>query len=144
MGNIIQVTTVTNGLDLHEKTLNVVFGIPNNNDGKHGAAVIQSPAIESLKLLFKGKRIAAQSDNFPFEGMSTAKTKKPLKILVMATSISAIQDLSKKRSDPTIRGFDEEKNVIEKRKMSASQKYWADVVMQHRDYKFCRLKACTD
>jgi len=143
--NIIEVTTGTNGLDLHEKTLNVVFGIPNNSDGGHGATGIQSPAIESLKLLFKGKQIAAQPDNFPFGGMSTAKTKKkPLKIMVMATSISAIQDLSKKRSDPTIRGFEEERDAIEKRKTAASQKYWADVMVQNRDYKFCRMKACTD
>merc|ERR1712151_963033 len=44
----------------------------------------------------------------------------------------------------TIRGFDQEKNIIERRKTAASEKYWGDAMVQHRDYKFCRLKACTD
>merc|ERR1712183_206072 len=32
----------------------------------------------------------------------------------------------------------------EKRKTTVSQKYWGDATQQHKDYKFCRLHACTD
>jgi len=142
--NIIKVSAATTGLDLHQKTLNVVFGVADDIDDGNGAST------ELLKLLFKGKRIIARVDTFPFEGLpkstatATVTKKKPLKIMVVATNISAIQELSTKRSDPTIRGFDQEKSAIEKRKTAASQKYWADVMVQDRDYKFCRMKACTD
>merc|ERR1711937_545374 len=70
--------------------------------------------------------------------------KKTLKIMVIATNIAAIEELANKRSDPLIRGFDQEKNMVERRKTASSEKYWADVMVQHRDYKFCRMKACTD
>merc|ERR1712063_170515 len=64
--------------------------------------------------------------------------------MVVATNITAIQELAK-RSDPTIRGFDQEKTIAEKRAASeASQKYWADVVAQDKEYKFVRKKACTE
>lgn len=136
--NIVEVSASTSGLDLHQKTLNVVFGVI----GDDGASETGSSSTEMLKLLFKGKRIMAQSDIFPFAGLPIKK--KPLKIMVMATNISAIQELSTKRSDPTIRGFDQEKSAMEKRKMANSQKYWADVMVQDKDYKFCRMNACTD
>jgi hypothetical protein len=139
--NIIRVSATTTGLDLHRLTLNAVFGVADDIDGDNGAST------ELLKILFKGKRIIAQPDTFPFEGLPlpTATTKKkPLKIMVVATNISAIQELSTKRSDPTIRGFDQEKTAIEKRKTASSQKYWADAMVQDKDYKFCRMKACTD
>jgi len=32
----------------------------------------------------------------------------------------------------------------EKRKTTVSQKYWGEATQQHKDYKFCRLHACTD
>lgn len=145
--NIIKVSAATTGLDLHQRTLNVVFGVADDIDDGNGGA-----STELLKLLFKGKRIIARPDTFPFEGLpkslatatATAAKKKPLKIMVVATNISAIQELSTKRSDPTIRGFDQEKSAIEKRKTAASRKYWADVMVQDKDYKFCRMKACTD
>jgi len=136
--NIVEVSASTTGLDLHQKTLNVVFGV----SGDDGASETGSSSTEMLKLLFKGKRIMAQPDVFPFAGLPIKK--KPLKIMVMATNISAIQELSTKRSDPTIRGFDQEKSAMEKRRIANSQKYWADVMVQDKDYKFCRMTACTD
>lgn len=136
--NIVEVSASTTGLDLHQKTLNVVFGV----SGDDGASETGSSSTEMLKLLFKGKRIMAQPDIFPFAGLPIKK--KPLKIMVMATNISAIQELSTKRSDPTIRGFDQEKSAMEKRRIANSQKYWADVMVQDKDYKFCRMTACTD
>jgi len=136
---MIKVSATTNGRDLHQKTLNAVFGVSHNSDGEDGASTT-----EFIKLLFKGKRIPSQPDIFPFEGLADKAKKKPMKIMVMATNISAIQELSQKRSDPTIRGFDQEKKIDERRKAANSQKYWADAMMQHKDYKFCRLQACTD
>jgi len=136
--NIVEVSASTTGLDLHQKTLNVVFGV----SGDDGASETGSSSTEMLKLLFKGKRIMAQPDIFPFAGLPIKK--KPLKIMVMATNISAIQELSTKRSDPTIRGFDQEKSATEKRRIANTQKYWADVMVQDKDYKFCRMTACTD
>jgi hypothetical protein len=136
--NIVEVSASTTGLDLHQKTLNVVFGV----SGDDGASETGSSSTEMLKLLFKGKRIMAQPDIFPFAGLPIKK--KPLKIMVMATNISAIQELSTKRSDPTIRGFDQEKSAMEKRRIANSQKYWADAMVQDKDYKFCRMTACTD
>lgn len=101
-------------------------------------------ATELLKLLFKGKRITAQPNTLPFEDIAPATKKKPLKIMVMATNISAIQELSTKRSDPTIRGFDQEKYAVARRRAATSQKYWADAMVQDKDFKFCRMTACTD
>lgn len=143
--NIVKVSAGTTGLDLHKKTLNAVFGVIYESGGDIGPSSTGFSGTEVLKLLFKGKRIMAQPDTFPFEGLPTGTgKKKPLKIMVVATNVSAIQELSTKRSDPTIRGFDQEKSAIEKRKNSTSQKYWADVMVQHKDFKFCRIKACTD
>lgn len=142
--NIIKVSAAVSGRDLHQKTLNAVFGVIHNSGGENGDSTIESSKTEIIKLIFKGKRISAQPDKLPFKGLGEKAKTKPLKIMVMATNISAIQELSQKRSDPTIRGFDQEKSVNERRKATNSQKYWADVMVQDKDYKFCRMQVCTD
>lgn len=135
--NIVEVSASTTGLELHQTTLKIVFGV--DDDGNEMGS---SSTDEVLKLLFKGKRILAQPDAFPFQGLSAKK--KPPKIMVVATNSSAIQELSTKRSDPTIRGFDQEKTAAERRAASSSKKYWADVMVQDKDYKFVKMTACTD
>lgn len=144
--NIVKVSAETTGLALHQITLATVFGVNQNCFGENEPSIAESSSTaEVIKLLFKGKRIPAQPDKFPFKGQPIDNNKKKTpKIMVMATNATAIQELSQKRSDPTIRGFDQEKNIIEKRKTAASEKYWGDAMVQHKDYKFCRLKACTD
>mmetsp|Transcript_21655 Transcript_21655/g.48677 ORF Transcript_21655/g.48677 Transcript_21655/m.48677 type:complete len:421 (-) Transcript_21655:622-1884(-) len=142
--NIVEVSGATTGFELHQKTLNIVFGIAGDSDGDNTASAPGTTATELLKLLFKGKRITAQPNTLPFEDIAPATKKKPLKIMVMATNISAIQELSTKRSDPTIRGFDQEKDALARRRAATSQKYWADAMVQDKDYKFCRMTACTD
>ena len=97
----------------------------------------------SLKLLYKGKRIEPHEDALPF-----AKTKvpaKPPKVIVMATKQSSIQELSAKRSDPTIRGFEQEKQREQQIKAQQQQtkQHWAEGMTQSKDYKFCRFQACT-
>ena len=134
--NIVNVSQSTSGLELHKKTLNIVFGLV-EDESEDGSSA------EMLKILFKGKRILPLADAFPFEGFLAKK--KPPKIMVVATNIAAIQELATKRSDPTIRGFDQEKTIAEKRAAAqASQKYWADVIVPDREYKFVRKKACTE
>jgi len=148
--NIVRVTAATTGLDLHRHTLRSVFGVSTDHHNPSGAVAGDGdgePQSELLKLLFKGKRIPPQAESLPFAGLSPAAAtkKKPLKIMVVATNASAIQELATKRSDPLIRGFDQENEATERRKASASkQKYWGDSLVQDRDYKFCRMQACTD
>jgi len=138
--NIVQVSAATTGLELHKKTLSLVFGV--TSDGNEDKMSDESSTTELLKLLFKGKRILAQADALPFAGLVAKK--KPPKIMVMATNSAKIQELATKRSDPTIRGFDQEKNASAARAASSSKKYWADVGVQDKDYKFVRIKACED
>mmetsp|Transcript_11184 Transcript_11184/g.12398 ORF Transcript_11184/g.12398 Transcript_11184/m.12398 type:complete len:454 (-) Transcript_11184:101-1462(-) len=165
--NIITVSTTTNGLDLHKKTLQALFAGNTNNDddqvdvdldGNDNANANGNAdmSMTELKLLFKGKRITAESDVFPFASIDKdihhamqkkKKNRKPLKIMVVATNNSTIQELKNKKSDPLIRGFDQQKDVMEKRKAaSASLKkyYWGEGMVQDRNYKFVRIKACTN
>lgn len=155
---IIRVSAATTGLELHQQTLSAVFGVTADNGDGNGDGDVNmngdvsvTGSTELLKLLFKGKRIIPQPETLPFAGLSattnnnSTKKKKPLKVMVVATNISAIQELATKRSDPTIRGFDQEKEAIEKRRASAaSKKYWGDSMVQDIEYKFCRMNACTD
>jgi len=85
-----------------------------------------------LKLLYKGKRLGGSETVF------SSVPKKTPKMLVMATSIVAMKELNSMRSDPTIRGFDQE------RKVSSNQNnFWGPSTGQHKEYKFCRFQACT-
>lgn len=132
---IIEVSTATNGLWIHQQTLQV-FGLADDDN-----------EIE-LKILYKGKQITSDRGTCPFAGgistsKNTSRSKLP-KIMVIATNTSVVRELSTKRSDPTIRGFDQEKEVIEKRrKADVSQKPWAEGMVQDKEYKFCRMEACT-
>jgi WLM domain len=102
-----------------------------------------------VKLLLKGKRIDDTDTSFPFSEVvgddSNKKVKTP-KIMVMATPIITIDELSTKRSDPTIRGFDQELNHSLKRQQQQQQtQHWSDgVSQQHKEYKFCRFDPCHD
>jgi len=144
--NIIKASPATTGLDLHQTVLKSIFGVTDHSGGDNEVSATGSSKAEMLKILFKGKRILPQPENFPFQGLPTSITtkKKTLKIMVIATNIAAIEELANKRSDPLIRGFDQEKIAAENRKKASSQKYWGEALVQDKDYKFCRLKACTD
>lgn len=134
-----------------------------------------SSSDEMIKLLFKGKRITSDPDTFPLMGclpqtttMMTKKKKKLPKIIVMATNRLLIEALSQKRSDPLIRGFEKEQQILDKRKSShgnntnasssllsstsSGTKYWTQggvttvveaIAQQDREYKFVKLKSCT-
>lgn len=85
----------------------------------------------TVKLLCQGKRIV--EDDQPI----SLNSKKPLKILVMATSQGVVAALASQRSDPTIRGFDQEKQPLK-----TSFAPWGPY-SQDKHYKFCRFEACT-
>jgi hypothetical protein len=103
-----------------------------------------------VKLLLKGKRIDDSNDIFPFSAafMSTSSSKNKIpKIMVMSTPKMAIDELATKRSDPTIRGFDEEKlnsHTIKRQHQHKQAQFWSDGMTQHTEYKFCRIEPCHD
>lgn len=149
---IVTVSIATTGLDLHRQTLHAFFGLSSssydgNGDGDDGGNAHVDVDLTELKLLFKGKRISAEAKSFPFSTIDSNKNKKPPTIMVIATNQSIIQELSMKKSDPLMRGFDQEKDVIEKRKAatSAKKQHWGEgTSVQDQNFKFVRMKACTN
>ena len=93
----------------------------------------------TLKLLHKGKilnvRDCVDAPAFP----QMRKVGKAVKIIAMATERNEVSNLNSRRSDPLLRGFDDEKTRDREKKVS----HWGTGVGQHRDYKFVRLEACT-
>lgn len=106
-----------------------------------------------LKLIFKGKTIAssaaAAADDdegskraFP-EGVKIPKG--GAKVIVMGTMTSGIATLNSMRSDPLMRGFDDEKLSVSKAKSGVTSTFWGPKLgSQHPKYKFCRLEECRD
>jgi hypothetical protein len=86
----------------------------------------------SLKLLYKGKQLEGPIPVFSFPPHKTPK------ILVLATQNTAVSDLNSKRSDPTIRGFDNER-----KKTQYKNRIWGEQASQDKLYKFGRMEACT-
>lgn len=115
---LANVTTSTSSDELLAQTL-VALGLTEESS-------------QLLKLLYKGKRLQGSKPAF-----STVPKKTP-KILVMATPAVAVKELNSKRSDPLIRGFDNERRV-----QPSQPKFWGPSTGQHKDYKFCRFQACT-
>ena len=131
----VSVSTATTGTEVYKRASDA-FGFDANN------GIDRS----SLKLLYKGKRIEPREESLPFAKTKvSSSTAKPPKIIVMATKQSSIQELSTKRSDPTIRGFEQEKQREQQIKAQQQQAkvHWADGMTQSKDYKFCRFQACT-
>ena len=181
----IPVSSSTTGLALYRATLRVCFNIKNENENENTntndadtdniGSSSSSSGDEMIKLLFKGKRITSDPDTFPLMGclpqttMAMTTKKKLPKIIVMATNRSMIEALSQKRSDPLIRGFEKEQQILDKRKSahghntnasssvllsstSSGTKYWTQggvttvveaIAQQDREYKFVKLKSCT-
>ena len=85
-----------------------------------------------IKILFKGKRVD------PSDTLFDARPPKTPKILIMATAANQISELQSKISDPTIRGFENERSLKKK-----APDYWGSLTGQDRNFKFCRFQACT-
>ena len=117
-----ELTTATTGEELEQRVLQAL-GLP--EDGT------------VLKLLFKGKRL----QNGP-EPVFASVPKKTPKIVVMASSTAQVKAVSNKKSDPTVRGFDQE---IDRSKIvpKQSQHWGPDLSAQDKTYKFGKIVACT-
>lgn len=70
------------------------------------------------------------------------KSRSATKVTVMATNNATITDLNSKRSDPTVRGFDNERKPS-KVPSSLSSHWGPKFSSQNKDYKFCRFEACS-
>ena len=96
-----------------------------------------------LKLLHKGKIVAQDSientHQVNDQPAFSQPNKSQLKIIVMGTQVQGVQILNSGRSDPLLRGFDDERP-----KTTQSTSYWGRHGKQNSQYKFCRLQECTD
>jgi hypothetical protein len=109
-----------------------------------------------LKLIFKGKTIA--QENSPTNGLAADEDSTPAfpegvkipnsgaKVIVMGTRTSGIETLNSMRSDPLMRGFDEEKLTVSKTNNNGTTStFWGPKLgNQHSKYKFYRLEECKD
>jgi len=88
---------------------------------------------DEVKLLYKGKKLQASAEVI----FVTVPQKTP-KIIAMATSSSTVTQVAGQKSDPLIRGFDQEKT----RAPNQQQSFWGNNG-QDKNYKFVRLEPCT-
>jgi len=89
----------------------------------------------TLKLLYKGKRLEPGSTTTVF----TTVPKKAPKLMVLATNSDSVQELNSRRSDPTIRGFDQTTKPSNQQHRNV---HWGPDTKQDKNYKFCRFQAC--
>eukprot|EP00568_Trieres_chinensis_P002364 CAMPEP_0183294698 /NCGR_PEP_ID=MMETSP0160_2-20130417/2928_1 /TAXON_ID=2839 ORGANISM="Odontella Sinensis, Strain Grunow 1884" /NCGR_SAMPLE_ID=MMETSP0160_2 /ASSEMBLY_ACC=CAM_ASM_000250 /LENGTH=366 /DNA_ID=CAMNT_0025456057 /DNA_START=191 /DNA_END=1291 /DNA_ORIENTATION=+ len=95
----------------------------------------------TLKILHKGRVIGGQSgpDEVAFPGAVVAKGK-PVKIVAMVSDHSEVRDLNSGRSDPLLRGFEEEKKREQQQEKAS---YWGPNSGQDRHFKFVRFEECS-
>jgi len=110
-----------------------------------------------LRLIFKGKTIAQETVNSTNDNdadinqqpafSSNIKVPKSgiAKVIIMgSTTSTAIQQLNSLKSDPLMRGFDEENKANNAKKNTLSTYWGTRFTQQHKQYKFCKLQECTD
>ena len=111
-----------------------------------------------LRLIFKGKTIAQErmddgnstavgtgNNDHPAFLEGTKIPKSVAKVIVMGSAASNIQQLNSLKSDPLMRGFDDEKPSSRSTTLAALSTYWgAQHGNQDEQYKFCRFQECTD
>ena len=103
-----------------------------------------------LRLVAKGKTLAqenqlgdAAADEQPAFPPSIKIPKGGAKIIVMGSKAEGIEKLNAQRSDPLMRGFDDER-LARNRVTDLSSAWGKRYGNQHKQYKFCRLEECTD
>jgi hypothetical protein len=91
---------------------------------------------EFVKLIFRGKQLAAGDE------LTAAGVKEGSKLMLVASQRADVVDIQSQRSDPTIRGFSNERGAREEAMKQANtvdpSVGWA--IQQHKAYKFCRFK----
>jgi WLM domain len=110
-------------------------------------------AVSAVATSIPGKNAAASAATASAQQQQQNKKQgdmKPLKVMVVATANSSIEELRTKRSDPTIRGLDVEiardsNNSSNNRttNQQRQQQHWAEGMVQNKEFKFCRFEACT-
>lgn len=86
----------------------------------------------AVKVLYKGKMLREDDSSTVFAQIPP----KPPKLIVMASSQNAVQEIQSKRSDPTIRGFNTPK--VNNTKTPRSTTVWG--TGQDSNYKFVRFE----
>jgi len=111
-----------------------------------------------LRLIFKGKTIAQETlvgatdvadvdrNNHAAFPEGTKIPKSGAKVIVMGSAATGIQKLNSLRSDPLMRGFEDEKSSKNTANASSPlSTYWGPLHgNQNKQYKFCRFQECTD
>lgn len=105
-----------------------------------------------LRLVAKGKTLARENqgdarsttDEQPAFPPSIKIPKGGAKIIVMGSKAQVIEKLYGRRSDPLMRGFDEERQARNRVKTDLSSAWGKRYGNQHKQYKFCRIEECTD
>lgn len=115
----------------------------------------------TIKLLHKGKVIGndtihSNDDKLAFpnhpngtsnqSSSSLTKKSKPVKIIIMATTAKTIEKIEHQKSDPLIRGFDDQNDPHQQRlKASLSTTHpWGSEGGQDRNYKFVKMEECSE
>jgi WLM domain len=95
-----------------------------------------------LKLLYKGKKLTSLDGDISPSVFPSPPTKLP-KIIVLLSESADVAELNSKRSDPTIRGFNQERNEKSKNKDDSSDPWGPLLSKQDKNYKFCRFETCS-
>lgn len=96
-----------------------------------------------VKLIFKGKNITAASDDTMSSSVFASPPIKIPKIIVLMTESADVAILNSKRSDPTIRGFNQEKEERLNSNADSSEPWGPLLSKQDKSYKFCRFETCS-
>jgi uncharacterized ubiquitin-like protein YukD len=104
------------------------------------AALGLPPTEWRLKILSKGKILRVE-DSVASHGLADGA-----KLMVMASSVAAVESGQQARSDPTVRGFASEDSQAARRAAEAASgsdeaSPWG--TFQHPEHKFCRFDPCT-
>ena len=91
-----------------------------------------------IKLILKGK-VLGNGDEACAVFPSDIKPKPVPKIVIMASLVEDVSELNTRRSDPLMRGFDNEKQIG----VEAKNLYWGPETAQDRHYKFVRIEQCS-
>mmetsp|Transcript_3008 Transcript_3008/g.8959 ORF Transcript_3008/g.8959 Transcript_3008/m.8959 type:complete len:385 (-) Transcript_3008:388-1542(-) len=103
-------------------------------------ALALPPTEWKLKILCKGRQLRGE-ETIAAHGITDGG-----KLMVMASSVAAVERGQLARSDPTIRGFAAEdfeaaKRAAEGAAANDERSVWGET--QHKEYKFCRFEPCT-
>ena len=133
LSEISEDTTVN---ELHAKTRSVFFLDENT----------------AIKLLYKGKVLKFDKTTDHVKSSSLAslgvfaptKSKSLTKIIVMATANETLETVAHFKSDPTIRGFDQERIKKENISNASRRMPWGPAHLnQNSNFKFCKLETCS-